>query len=35
LDERYKPQTRAYLARLTDRPAFQRANDFGEPLQLG
>lgn len=35
LDERYSPQARAYLERLTERPAFKRANDFGEPLQLG
>ena len=35
LDERYTPQVRSYLARLMERPAFQRANDFGEPLQLG
>jgi glutathione S-transferase len=35
LDERYAPQVRDYLARLTERPAFLRANEFGEPLQLG
>jgi len=34
LDDRYQPQTLAYLDRLTDRPAFQRANGIGEPLQL-
>ncbi|MFN4101201.1 MAG: glutathione S-transferase family protein, partial [Pararhodobacter sp.] len=27
-----KPQTRAYLDRLTARPAFQRANVHGKPL---
>lgn len=35
LDERYSPQCRAYLERLMARPAFQRAIDFGEPLQMG
>ncbi len=35
LDERYKPQTREYLERLMARPAFIRANSFGEALQLG
>ncbi|MBT4521191.1 MAG: glutathione S-transferase family protein [Halieaceae bacterium] len=30
-EERYKPQTRDYLSRLMERPAFIRANDFGEP----
>ena len=35
LDERYTPQAKDYLARLTERPAFLRANEFGEPLQLG
>ena len=34
LDKRYQPQTRAYLDRLRERPAFQRADGFGEPLQL-
>lgn len=34
LDGRYQPQTRAYLERLRERPAFQRADGFGEPLQL-
>ena len=27
-----KPQTRAYLERLMERPGFQRANDQGQPL---
>ncbi|GAB5452845.1 MAG: glutathione S-transferase family protein [Halioglobus sp.] len=31
-EERYKPQTAAYLERLVERPAFQRANEQGEPL---
>ena len=35
LDERYKPQARDYLARLMERPAFVRATEFGEPLELG
>ena len=35
LDEKYKPQTRDYLARMMERPAFQKANSFGEALQLG
>ncbi len=34
LDERYKPQTHAYLERLRGRPAFQRADGIGEALQL-
>lgn len=34
LDERFKPQTRAYLDRLQERPAFKRADGFGEPLDL-
>ena len=33
-DERYQPQTAAYLRRLMDRPAFKRADEQGEPLQL-
>jgi glutathione S-transferase len=32
--DRYQPQTRAYLDRLCERPAFQRANGYGEPLVL-
>ncbi len=32
--ELYAPQTRAYLERLQARPAFQRANGYGEPLVL-
>ncbi len=32
--DRYAPQTTAYLERLVQRPAFQRADAFGEPLQL-
>jgi len=35
LDERYVPQTREYLERLMARPAFIRANAFGEAAQLG
>lgn len=31
-EERYKPQTAAYLARLIERPAFKRADDQGEPM---
>jgi len=27
LDEKYKPNTRAYLERLMARPGFQRARD--------
>lgn len=34
IDDRYQPQTRAYLERLMARPAFQRANAMGEPLAL-
>jgi glutathione S-transferase len=34
LDERYKPQTRAYLERLMERPGFKRASEFGEPMEL-
>lgn len=34
LDERLKPQTLAYLDRLKARPAFQRADDFGEALVM-
>ena len=34
LDERYQPQTRAYLERLMARDAFKRANDKGEPMVL-
>lgn len=34
LDERFQPQTRAYLARMTARPAFARASAHGEPMQL-
>ncbi len=34
LDERFQPQTRDYLARMIDRPAFARASEHGEPLQL-
>ncbi len=34
LHERYKPQTLAYLQRMTARPAFQRADSKAEPLQL-
>lgn len=34
LDERFKPQTRAYLERLMERPAFARANSYGEALVL-
>lgn len=33
-DERYKPQTAAYLQRLMERPGFIRADEQGEPLQL-
>ena len=33
-DERYQPQTAAYLQRLMERPAFKRADEQGEPLQL-
>ena len=34
LDQRYKPQTAAYLQRLMDRPAFKRADEQGEALAL-
>ena len=34
LDERFKPQTREYLERLKARPAFQKAESYGEPLVL-
>lgn len=34
IDDRYQPQTRAYLERLMARPAFLRANAIGEPLAL-
>jgi glutathione S-transferase len=34
LDDRFQPRTRAYLERLRARPAFQRADGFGEPLVL-
>lgn len=33
-DERYQPQTAAYLARLCAREAFARADGMAEPLQL-
>ena len=33
LDERFKPQTLAYLDRITERP-FQRANALGEPMSI-
>jgi glutathione S-transferase len=33
-EERYKPQTAAYLQRMMERPAFKRADEQGEPLQL-
>lgn len=32
--KQFQPQTMAYLERLRERPAFQRANSHGEPLQL-
>jgi len=35
LDEYFKPQTRDYLARMMERPAFKKANSYAEPLQLG
>jgi glutathione S-transferase len=35
LDDQYKPQTKDYLLRMMDRPAFQKANSYGEPLNLG
>ena len=34
LDVRFTPQTRAYLERLKARPAFQKAESYGEPLVL-
>lgn len=34
LDERFKPQTLAYLDRITERPAFQRANALGDPMSI-
>jgi glutathione S-transferase len=34
LDERFQPQTRDYLERLKARPAFQKAESYGEPLVL-
>ena len=34
LDERYQPQTAAYLQRMMERPGFKRADEQGEPLQL-
>jgi glutathione S-transferase len=34
LHQKYKPQTLAYLERLMERPAFKRAEEQGEPLQL-
>jgi glutathione S-transferase len=34
LDERFLPRTRAYLERLKARPAFQRADGYGEPMVL-
>ena len=33
-EERYKPQTAAYFQRLMERPAFQRADEQGEAMQL-
>ncbi len=33
-DQHYQPQTAAYLQRMMARPAFQRADAQGEPLQL-
>ncbi len=35
LDGYFKPQTRDYLARMMERPAFKKANSYAEPLQLG
>jgi len=32
--ERYKPQTLAYLERMMARPGFVRADDQGEPMEL-
>lgn len=34
LDDKYQPQTTAYLERLMERPGFIRADEQGEPLQL-
>ncbi|MFO7551869.1 MAG: glutathione S-transferase family protein [Haliea sp.] len=34
LDQYYQPQTRKYMERLMQRPAFKRANSLGEPLTL-
>jgi glutathione S-transferase len=34
LDDRYKPQTAAYLERMMQRPAFKRAEEQGEPLKF-
>ena len=34
LDERIKPQTLAYMERLTARPGYLRANEKGEPLEM-
>ena len=34
LHEQFKPQTLAYLERITSRPAFLRADAQGEPMQL-
>jgi glutathione S-transferase len=33
-DSQYQPQTAAYLQRMMERPAFQRANGKTEPMQL-
>tara|TARA_R110000823_G_scaffold295738_2_gene415554 strand:+ start:40278 stop:40910 length:633 start_codon:yes stop_codon:yes gene_type:complete len=33
-EQRYQPQTADYLARLMQRPAFQRAEAHGEPLEF-
>jgi glutathione S-transferase len=34
LDQQFQPQTADYLHRLMERPAFQRADAKGEPMQL-
>ena len=34
LDDRIKPRTRDYLERLKERPAFSRADGFGEALVM-
>jgi glutathione S-transferase len=34
IDEKYQPQTKDYLQRLTARPAFIRADEQGEPLVM-